>query len=585
MIKPAIVAIAVAPALIALLSRRISSLDDECTAYNSPVKLPEFVAFILISTFLLFTQFFQLNYIPHYWDTEFCPFRYVYWPKWSGIMLHEAGYHPQTSAGLSWNFLLTLLGHVNEPDRYFLYLRFLSTGVAATKFILLFFFARWMLGTFGAFLSVAILGFGPPENWWSREPFLHQLPGLVAIPLLWSWIAAWQKPTWGRFTLLGLAMALMRFVYPSGMFLAFGPLIFFGALILFQRRQWLRHGFKMLPILVGIGFWLTWRTIARGLYYGNWTLVHPLEVPGMYAPQTLADRLKAVVGNLGDVFSSVFLYQVNPTHWTVPLTLPPVRCTTSLVVVLALLACGRMLRWRSGPVGFLLVIALALSFLPGVATEMAARRTGVSFLILTIIAAREASYLTGVLRADGCRHIASILRFIVPLTSCLYLAWISTTYHFLGQGGPPPQVVRGKMMREEIEDDALIVFLSALPNCDTFYSFFSELKSRECRTGYVSPEYEGSADTQELIDAPSVTARNWVYRVTEMKQCYEAHKDKNWRKIIFLVSEASQSAQLIARLRAKYPNAPFEYKTKVVPPGHTYKIFVLTVDRTITPNP
>lgn len=45
-------------------------------------------------------------------------------------------------------------------------------------------------------------------------------------------------------------------------------------------------------------------------------------------------------------------------------------------------------------------------------------------------------------------------------------------------------------MREELQDDSLIVYLSGFLNCDTFHSFYRDLKARECKTGYLSPEYE-----------------------------------------------------------------------------------------------
>jgi hypothetical protein len=574
-----IIATLLTPIVIAIISLGFPPTDSEQTPYAARIKTPEFLGVVLLSALLLTTQFFLLNWIPYGWDTEFCPYRHLYWQEWSGIMLHESGYSPQTSLGPAWHVLMKMIGHVNEPDKYYLYIRFLSSAVATLKFLVLFFFVRWLSGTFAAFLSIALLGFGPPENWWSRETNIHQLPGLMAIPLFWAWIAVWQRPTWTRFTMLAGAMGLMRFVYPSGMFLAFGPLIFFPVLVVFQRRQWLRHVPKMLVLLVGIAFWLLWRSLARWLYNGRWELVHPLEVPGSYASRGLGMRLSELFANCIDAFNSTFVYQVNPTHWTFALTLSPERCTTSIAVVLTLLMLGRILRFRANAVDFLMLISLGLSFVPGLLSEVAARRTGVSFLILTIIAAREASYLTGLLKRDGNRFIAWTIRLFLPMVAGLYLMWISSSIHFAGKGGEPHQITRGRMIREEIQDDALIVYLTGSLNCDIFYSLYSDLASRDCRTGYAIPEYEGSKDTQTLIDNPSILDSNWVYRQTGMKKCLDAHKDKEWRKIIYFVPEPERSQKLIELLKAKYPGAPHREKTAPTPRWGTYRIFILTVER------
>ncbi len=574
-----IVVTMVAPLLIALLSWGLPTMDDERVLHTSSMKLHELLGIVVLGALLLGTQFFSLNRLPFGWDTEFCPFRYLYWQDWSGLLLHEAGYHPQTSLGLAWHALMKSIGNVDEPDKYHIYIRYLSSAVALLKFIALFFFMRWLSGSFAAFLSVALLGFGPPENWWSRETNIHQLPGLMAIPLLWAWIAAWQKPTWLRFTILAIAIASMRLVYPSGMFLAFGPLFFFLLLLVFQPRQWLRQAHRMIPMLAGIAFWLTWRSIARWLHTGRWEFIHPLEVPGRYAPRSLETQISDMFSNMSDAFLSTFVYQVNPSHWTFALTLAPERCTTSIALVLSLLMFGRIVRWRANAIDLLLIISLGLSFAPGLLSEVAARRTGVSFLVLIVIAAREAQYLTSLLQRDGNRIIAWVTRLVLPAVASVYLMWVSSSIHFTGRGGEPHQVTRGRMMREEIQDDALIVYLSGFTNCDTFYSFYRDLKARECRTGYLAPEYEGSSDIQTLIDAPAVQPRNWVYERTGMKRCLDEHMSKQWKKIVYLVSDTGHQEELSQKLRARYPNASYGYKTTSGPEGSTYRVFVLTVKR------
>jgi hypothetical protein len=567
------------PFLIALFSTKLKPLDDERRVYASPVKSVEFIGLFLLFALLLCTLFYRLNHIPYGWDTEFCPFRYIYWANWSGLMLHESGHHPQASCGFWWNLIMTLLGHTDEPDRYYLFLRIMGSGLTALKFILFFFLARTVCGPFAAFFAAAILGFGPPENWWSREPSLHQLPGLFGILLLWAWIAAWRSPTWIRFCVLSIMIGLVRVVYPSGMFLAFAPPTFFAILTLFRRKEWLSHLPKMMLMTFGLALWLGWRTIARGLQRGDWTLLPPLDVPPHFTPTSLADRLNFLAKNAADLFSSTFLYQVNPTHWTEPLSLPPMRCVTSLVVILSLLAFGRMIRGRSGQLGLLLLVALFWTLFPGLMTEVAARRIGVSFLVLTLIAAREAHYLTSLLWADGYRTLVRVLRFALPIVTCLYFTWIASAMHFSRTGGIPAQVVRGKMMREALEDDALVVFLSGLPNCDTFFSLYRDLKSRSCKTAWVYADYEGSPDTETLIQAPAIKPQSWVYQFTELRACLDEHRNRSWKKILFMVSDSPSSARTIEQLRSQYPNAPYSIKKEPTPFGEFYSVFILRLER------
>jgi hypothetical protein len=154
-----------APFLIALLSLKLPRSDRDRHTYAAPLKLTESAGLVLIFALLLCTQFYLLNYIPYGWDTESCPFRYLYWPSWPGLLLRESGHNPQNSAGLSWNLTMNLLGHTDEPDRYYLYMRFMRIGVAALKFIAFFFLARAVCGPFAAFFGAAVLGFSPPENW------------------------------------------------------------------------------------------------------------------------------------------------------------------------------------------------------------------------------------------------------------------------------------------------------------------------------------------------------------------------------------------------------------------------------------
>lgn len=566
-----------AVALIALIGFFFPKGASDKDSYRAPIKTAEGAAFMLFAALLFCTQFYYLNRIPMGWDTEFCPFRFYFWPTWSGLLLHESGFHPQTSAGLSWNFVMKLLGHQDEPDNYYLYIRLLSSGVAALKFLLTFFFVRYLCGTFAAFLSVALLGFGPPENWWSREAYLHQLPGLVAVVFMWIFVRAWRAPTWLNFLTLSFMTGIMRFLYPSGMFLAFAPVSFFGLLVLFRWSEWKRHILKMFTLSFGLGFWASWRTIARGLQRGDWTWVPPLDIPPHFAPPSLMERLHTLMLNGIDTFNSIFVYQVHPTHWTVPLTLPPERVTTSIVVVLLVLALGRLVRFGTGQLGLLLFVCLFWTLLPGMMTEVAARRMGVAFVVLIIIASREADYLTKLLMTNGNAWMSKGLRFVFPALACGYLGWIGSAEHFRGGYSLPPQIVRGQMFREELKDNSLVVFLSAQLTCDTFFSMYQELQNRNCSIGWVTPDYEGSPDTQSLIESPKIKPNTWAYEYTKLKTCVEEHKTRAWERVFFFISEGPLALDHIKRVEAQYPQAVIKEKRRSDGGNSEYRVWVFEV--------
>ena len=563
-------------ALVAVIGFFFPKNSTERESYRTSITAGEGAAFLLFAALLFCTQFYYLNRIPMGWDTEFCPFRFYFWPTWSGLLLHESGFSPQTSAGLSWNFVMKLLGHQDEPDDYYLYIRLLSSGVAALKFLLTFFFVRYLCGTFAAFLSIALLGFGPPENWWSREAYLHQLPGLVAIVFMWLFVRTWRAPTWLNFLALSFMTGIMRFLYPSGMFLAFAPLSFFALLVLFRWGEWKRNIPKMMTLSLGLGFWASWRTIARGLQRGDWTWVPPLDIPFHFAPPTIMERLHTLLLNGVDTFNSIFVYQVHPTHWTVALTLPPERVTTSIVVVLLVLALGRLIRFGTGQLGLLLFVCLFWTLLPGMMTDVAARRMGVAFVVLIIIASREADYLTKLLMSNGNAWVSRVVRFVSPALACGYLGWIGSAEHFRGGYSIPPQIVRGQMFREELKDNSLVVFLSDQP-CDTFFSMYQELQDRSCSIGWVTPDYEGSPDTQSLIEDPKIRPNTWAYEYSKLNKCVEEQKSRSWERVFFFIREGPLAQDHIKRVQSQYPQASLKEKKRGDGGNSEYRVWVFEV--------
>ena len=566
--------------LIPLMGCLPASGRDEL-AQVKPPRTWEVYAFIPFAVLFTLLHFYLLNRLPANWDTEGCGLRQAFHHSWHGLMLHESGMHPITSAGLSWNFVYWLMGRVDEPDLYFLFSRYLSTGITTLKFLVLFLLLRKMAGTFSAFLGMAIIGFGPPEDWWSREPFLHQLPGLLALLIMWATMRALEMRRYRDFLLLAILDASARFFYPSVMFFGFMPITFFVTLLVFRWREWKGHTLKIAMLFTSVVFWVSWRTVARGLVTGYWAWLPPIEVPSHSTlPTTLAEKLSLIFLHNGlDVVKAIFAHQVNPTHWTVPLTWGASRSTTSIVLCLVIIALARIVRGRSGVIGLLMLLSLAWAIFPGLMTAVADRRIGVVFCVLIVIAAREAGYLASIMRADGWRSLAAFANVLLPVGLALYYAWMASSIHFEHPGGTPQQVVRGKMFREFMEDDALVFHVTGDGSCDVFSSLLRDLRARDCKTGWTYLTYSTAADMDSMLASPRLSRDLWAYRHTGLDRCLEAHQSRTWQRIIFLFSDAPNVDTIIARVQSLHPGGVLEKRSHTLQTGVEIRVFVYKVTK------
>jgi hypothetical protein len=577
----ALSATGVALVVVTLLMGRLPASGQDELAHVPPPRTWEVYAFIPFAIVFILVHFYLLNRIPATWDTEGCGLRHAFHHSFHGLMLHESGMHPISTAGFSWNFVFWLMGHVDEPDLYYLFTRYLSTGITALKFLVMFLLLRRMSGSFPAFLGMGILGFGPPEDWWSREPFLHQLPGLLALLIIWATMRAFDRRRYRDFLLLTFLDAISRFFYPSVLFFGFMPIAFFMTLLVFRWHEWKRHTPKILLLFFAVLFWASWRTIARGVVTGYWAWLPPIEVPShTRLPTTLWEKLSQIFFRNGlDVVTAIFGHQVNPTHWTVPLTWGVSRSTTSIVVSLVIVALARIVRGRSGAVGFLLLLSLLWAIFPGLMTPVADRRIGVVFCILILIAAREAGYLASVMQADGWRSLSRFVKVVLPTGLALYLAWIGSSVHFEHRGGTPQQVVRGQMFRPFLEDDALVFYVTGDGKCDVFSSLYRDLLSRDCRSGWTSTTYATAPEMESMLANPTLSADMWAYRETGLSKCIEEHKSRSWRKIIFLFADVPNVEATIAQVQNLHPGGVLEQRFHTLETGVVIRTFVYKVTK------
>ena len=541
--------------------------------------ISEVLAYTLITAAFFLLRFYLLNRVPAAWDTEQCPDRHVFFRSFSDLMRHEAGWNPQTSLGFVWMLLNYLIGNLDEPDDYFLYLRFMSTGISALKFVVLFCCVRSLFGIFPAFLSIVLLGFAPPEDWWARGPNFHQLPGVIGILIVWASVRALGLRRYRDFVLLSILSGLTRWFYPSALFLVFVPVTCFTFLLILRWSEWKQHLLKISTLSGGLIFWLLWRSIGRWLEQGQWVLLAPLEVPSHSTlPGGLFDKLYVILVRNGlDIMTELLVRQVNPTHWTFALTIGPARVVSSIVIVLASIAVARILAGKSGAVGLLLLVSIGWAVFPGMVTVVADRRIGVVFVLLIILAVREAGYLTELMRNYGARTLSVLIRLLMPGMAMLYLGWVGIGMHFSMQEGLPYQVVRGQLLREAIEDDTLTVFLTGDNSCEAFYGVYRELKKRDCRTAWVEPNYDGPYSRDRIIESPSLYPSSWIYTMTDLSACLASYPE-SWKRVVFMMHGGQEGTDLVAKLKARYPSGVYEELERAEGIGTSYKILLYKVD-------
>lgn len=537
--------------------------DAKVAVESSPYRGWELGAFTFLIVGLLFLRFYGLNRIPAGWDTETCIYRSIV-GTWQRIWAHEAGWHPQASCGLTWLVMNKLLGHYDEPDIYYLIHRFLGCFLSVLKVSVLFLFLRSQFGRFPAFFGAALLAFGPPEEWWARVPNYHHFPGLVTVLIVWTTIRAMQSPTWGNFLFLSAVSAVSRFVYPSGLFMVMVPISFFGSLLVFQWSQWKPHFWKISSLLLGISVWMIWFSFAHSTFEGHWRWMPPLVVPSHseLPPSLFAKFRHIVVENGSDLLSALFYTQVNKTHWTFPQTPQPWRSVPSVVAILTILAIARMIGRRRDKISWLLMITAFFAAFPGLTTSVADRRIGCIFVILIIVAAREAGWLFDYMRGTMSAAVVRPLQVIVPIAVGGYLAAASATNFFFTTPGVPRQVALGKVFRENVRANELLIDLTGQLNCDLFYSISREMRTHGCNAGFVSSNYKGEFQPTLLIENPRFDPSNWWYGATDFSQCTD-WPTRQWKGVTFMITDTGSkdtTAKWLDLLKQRFPQGTLELK-------------------------
>lgn len=544
-------------ALFWFFSRNSDDYEDSVP----PMRYFEIVLFAALIFVLLCLRFHALNRLPAGWDTELCIFR-LYAGSFNRWWQHESGWSPQTSTGLSWLMINRLIGNFDEPDVYYLYHRMVGCFFSILKVTVLFLFLRTYFGRFAAFFGASILAFGPPEDWWARVPNFHHWPGLLTVLVLWATINAMKKKTWKSFICLSLLTVTTRWVYPSGMFMVGVPITFFGSLLVFQWSQWKPHFWKICVLLVGVVIWVEWLSVCRALYLGRWEALPPIMIPSHseMGGGLLSKLHQIFILNGADLFSNLFYKQIVSTHWTVALTTQPWRSMPSVVGLLVILSMARMIGERRDKITWLFVIALFFGALPGITSAVADRRIGAMFVILIIIAAREAAWVAHFMSRSTGRYFVRFLQISTPVVLGAYLAILGGAFLFFTTRGVPRQVALGKVFQQNIRDNYLLIDLTGQLRCDLFHAVYREIRSRDCKAGFVGSKYDGEFTPLKLIENPRFDKTEWWYAekdVTEMHRC-EDWPTRSWEGATFIITEVRESDAWVEKLRQRYPNGTLE---------------------------
>lgn len=524
---------------------------------SKPLHGAELVSALVIFSIALWFRFYNLNLHPHGLDTELCDYRYAGLISFNKLLFIESATPRPTSNGFAWTFIFWLLGNLDEPDNYYLLIRLVGTVISVVKLAALYLCIRYLGGPIPAIFGLVVMAFGPPENWWARQPSHHHLPGLVAILIIFTTAHAYLKRSWASFLLASLTSVLARTMYASGLFLVFIPISFFGALLIFNWREWRKFIPRIALLLIGVAIWLAWSSIAGSIYEQRLVYIPPLSVPAAESSSGgLTGFLSRVfLENLPDLLTSIFHHQVNATHWTVPFTLAPARSVTSLTIVFGVLGLARILAGRGGALGFLFLVSIFWAAVPGLATSVADRRVGAIFAVLIIFAARELGFLLNALSNGGFRRLGVFCSAVMIAVMIPYLTWIGVALDFTQPSALPAQVIYGRILRTQLQRDTLTLLLSGDMYCDAYMSVARELDRANCSIGWAQIVNQANGE-RILIEDPKVDISWFKERNPRLSRCF-AERNAKWSRLNFVFNNRGDWRGIKQQLEVRYPQGVF----------------------------
>lgn len=183
-----------------------------------------------------------------------------------------------------------------------------------------------------------------------------------------------------------------------------------GAL-LWERGSWFGHKRKLLFVALGLFLFATIRSICYSVWSGKLGFITP--IPIMYQAGASNSLWDLIVSSSRESFG--FLYEIfygryQPSHWTTPATIEPLRCVPSICVVFAIMALLRLVFLIRRPYALICVGLIVGGLIPGLVTSVADRRIGYSLIFLSLLSVVEIAWFVDAIAIGNLRVLIDGLK-------------------------------------------------------------------------------------------------------------------------------------------------------------------------------
>lgn len=514
----------------------------------------EAIGVFIIFFLIVCTRFYALNRLPAVWDHEGCAQRPIA-ASWRLIIEQELGRHVQASSGLAWVVIQRLFNRLTDPLYFYLGERFVGVAISLVNCLVVYILLRCIRGPFAAVLGLIVFGFGPLDLDWSRLPSLHHLPVTAGLLLTWATFVAFSARSWPSFVAVAILIVVCKFVYPSAKLLGLAPALGAMGVLLWQRGSWFGHKRKLLFVILGLFLFTTIRSIFYSVWSGKLGLITP--IPLMYQAGASNSLWDLIVSSSRESFG--FLYEIfygryQPSHWTTPATIEPLRSVPSICVVFAVMALLRLVFLIRQPYALICVGLVVGGLIPGIMTSAAERRIGYSLIFLSLLSVVEIAWFVD---AIAVGKVSSLNRKIKGLT--LLLVGISM-FSLQCQGyfsRPHGEVLQNRLterVRAMIAPNMLVVYLSVEYRCDFFYGIYDKLVQAGGDIGFATA-YDTPKGPEEMIQDPSPILISWHYYLTDLEPQISSLKERtSWPRLLYVFEDIQRHTPWKELLATRYPS-------------------------------
>jgi hypothetical protein len=507
----------------------------------------------LLLSLIVVSRFHQLNFIPPIWETEMCGTRPMA-TSWTLMVEQELGLQSQQSSGMSWPLLHKLFTRTDDPIQFDLDSRLLGVGISLISCWAVYFFMRFLAGPFAATLALIIYGFGPLDLYWSRLPPHHHLPVCAGIIFAWASFAALSKRTWASFFVLAALMMCTKFVYPSAKMVFLGPIFAMGAILLWDRREWLGQKRKLLVVALALILFLSLPTILYAVRFHQFHLMVPfVSTQRLHTTFSFGTTIALLWNEVLKIFQELYFAPVDPSHFTKHVTPAPLRSVPSVGVIFMTLVLVRLGFLARRPAALLCLGLIVGGAMPALLTGVSDRRLSFILVFLPLLAIIELAWFFNNFLGPRLPRLSRVAKGIVLASIAVCLWSYQTQSLFSSPAARPIQHVLVEELRTHVGTDTLVVNLSGESECAVFYGIYDLIRDSGGRVAYVfGPDL--SLNNEVAIERPTVHTDNWRYRLTALKDHVDILKGKQeWPRKLYVLAFDSNRDDVKQKLRAWYP--------------------------------